>query len=144
MAPPGNKSPGHVSGNDDHHENDSGQRRGSWSSSASPRLEKGPYSSASSPATHITPPGTHFTEASTARYSVDQYSPTTVSQRVFSVNDGSDMSQARRPNRRRTGPLTPEQREKAALMRKLGACKDCRRRRVAVSLFYLGAATSPI
>lgn len=143
MAPPGNASPGQVSGNDDYHGNGSEHRRESWSSSASPRLEKGPSSSASSPATHITPPGTHSTETSAARYSIDQFSPTNVSQGVFSVNDGSDMSQARRANRRRTGPLTPEQRERAAVMRKLGACKDCRRRRVAVSLtFCLGITTS--
>lgn len=41
------------------------------------------------------------------------------------------MSNSRRANRRRTGPLSAEQREKAALIRKLGACPDCRRRRVA-------------
>lgn len=38
-----------------------------------------------------------------------------------------------RINRRRTGPLSQASRERAALIRKLGACRDCRRRRVAVS-----------
>lgn len=132
-APPaGTTSPGHVSGNDDYHGNSPEHRRESWSSSASPRLEKGAYSSTSSPAAQVTPPSA---ETAATRYGMDQFSPTNASsQGVFSVNDGSDMSQARRANRRRTGPLTPEQRERAAVMRKLGACKDCRRRRVAVSL----------
>ena len=54
-------------------------------------------------------------------------------QSIFSVTDGSDLSNHRRATRRRTGPLSQQQREKAALIRKLGACPDCRRRRVAVS-----------
>ncbi|PHH51161.1 hypothetical protein CFIMG_004199RA [Ceratocystis fimbriata CBS 114723] len=47
------------------------------------------------------------------------------------INDAIDVSNSRRPSRRRTGPLSQQQREKAALIRKLGACMDCRRRRVA-------------
>ena len=137
MAPPAEvTSPGQVSGNDEYHENGSGQRRESWSSAASPRFEKGPYSSASSPVAHATSSGLPPAGTAATRYGMDRFSPTNVSQGVFSVNDSSDMSQARRANRRRTGPLTPEQRERAAVMRKLGACKDCRRRRVAVSLNY--------
>ena len=121
-------SPRRTSSNDDYHGNGSEYRRESWSSSASARLERGPNSSGSSPAAHVTPP-------STTRYIIDQFSPTHhMAQGVFSINEASDMSQARRASRRRTGPLTPEQRERAAVMRKLGACKDCRRRRVAVSL----------
>ena len=54
-------------------------------------------------------------------------------QSIFSVKDGADFSNNRRATRRRTGPLSQQQREKAALIRKLGACTDCRRRRVAVS-----------
>ncbi|EPE06182.1 hypothetical protein F503_03011 [Ophiostoma piceae UAMH 11346] len=61
----------------------------------------------------------------------DRTSPTFASQNVFPVNGGSDASTNRRPSRRRTGPLSASQREKAALIRKLGACIDCRRRRVA-------------
>jgi hypothetical protein len=57
----------------------------------------------------------------------------TLHQSVFSVTDDSDLSNHRRATRRRTGPLSQQQREKAALIRKLGACSDCRRRRVAVS-----------
>ncbi|KAK8132937.1 hypothetical protein PG999_001110 [Apiospora kogelbergensis] len=53
------------------------------------------------------------------------------SQSIFSVKDGAEISNSRRASRRRTGPLSAQQREKAALIRKLGACQDCRRRRVA-------------
>jgi hypothetical protein len=42
----------------------------------------------------------------------------------------------RRASRRRTGPLTAVQRERAHLIRKMGACSDCRRRRVAVSTLF--------
>jgi hypothetical protein len=55
------------------------------------------------------------------------------SQSIFSVKDGAEVANNRRASRRRTGPLSAQQREKAALIRKLGACADCRRRRVAVS-----------
>ncbi|KAJ2902450.1 Tyrosine-protein phosphatase non-receptor type 6 [Zalerion maritima] len=52
-------------------------------------------------------------------------------QNIFSARDGADIANNRRASRRRTGPLSQQQREKAALIRKLGACHDCRRRRVA-------------
>lgn len=58
-------------------------------------------------------------------------------QSIFSVKDGLEISNSRRASRRRTGPLSAQQREKAALIRKLGACSDCRRRRVAVSWIFL-------
>ncbi|KAK3335415.1 hypothetical protein B0T19DRAFT_348802 [Cercophora scortea] len=58
-------------------------------------------------------------------------SPNYAAQAVFSVKDGSDIIAQRRASRRRTGPLSSGQRERAALIRKLGACADCRRRRVA-------------
>ncbi|CAK7234171.1 hypothetical protein SBRCBS47491_008859 [Sporothrix bragantina] len=61
----------------------------------------------------------------------DEHSPTFAAQAIFSAKDGSDLNAMRRPSRRRTGPLSASQREKAALIRKLGACIDCRRRRVA-------------
>ncbi|KAK1757382.1 hypothetical protein QBC47DRAFT_155231 [Echria macrotheca] len=70
------------------------------------------------------------TESTATIYSVEQ-SPTFATQGVFSVKDGNDVGAPRRGSRRRTGPLSPEQRERAALIRKLGACVDCRRRRVA-------------
>ncbi|KAK7983721.1 hypothetical protein PG989_011123 [Apiospora arundinis] len=53
------------------------------------------------------------------------------SQSIFSVKDGAEISNSRRASRRRTGPLSAQQREKAALIRKLGAfrCKSwCRLR----------------
>jgi len=71
-------------------------------------------------------------ESTATTYSVEQ-SPNFATQAVFSLKDGSDVVAQRRASRRRTGPLTAQQRERAALIRKLGACSDCRRRRVAVS-----------
>lgn len=73
-------------------------------------------------------------ETTSNGYSLSGFSPTNhASQGVFPIN-GSDPSQNRRANRRRTGPLSADQRERAAIIRKLGACSDCRRRRVAVSM----------
>jgi hypothetical protein len=74
-------------------------------------------------------------ETSNTSYSADT-SPS-LHQSIFSVKDGSDVSNNRRASRRRTGPLSQQSRERAALIRKLGACHDCRRRRVAVSTPYL-------
>jgi len=65
-------------------------------------------------------------------YTVEQ-SPTVATQGVFPVREGIDVATQRKASRRRTGPLSSEQRKRAALIRKLGACADCRRRRVAVS-----------
>lgn len=70
-------------------------------------------------------------ESNTTSYSADT-SPS-LHQSIFSIKDGSDVSNNRRASRRRTGPLSQQSRERAALIRKLGACPDCRRRRVAVS-----------
>lgn len=143
MAPPWNASPGQVSRNDDYHRDGSKDGRESWSSSASPHLDKGPHSSASSPSTHFTPQGTHSTKTPAAGHTTNQFSPTNISQGVFSVNGNANVPGPRRAKRRRTGPLTPEQRQKAAVMRKVGACQECRRRRVAVSpAFSLGVSTS--
>lgn len=65
-------------------------------------------------------------------YSSVASSPTTfAAQAVFSARDGSNVTPQRRASRRRTGPLTAVQRERAHLIRKMGACPDCRRRRVA-------------
>ncbi|KJZ77550.1 hypothetical protein HIM_03274 [Hirsutella minnesotensis 3608] len=68
-------------------------------------------------------------ETSNSSYSADT-SPS-LHQSIFSIKDGSDVSNTRRTSRRRTGPLSQQSRERAALIRKLGACPDCRRRRVA-------------
>ncbi|KAL2270047.1 hypothetical protein VTJ83DRAFT_2231 [Remersonia thermophila] len=57
--------------------------------------------------------------------------PAQPTQGVFSARDGSNVPPQRRPTRRRVGPLTAVQRERAHLIRKMGACADCRRRRVA-------------
>ncbi|KAF4121739.1 hypothetical protein GMORB2_1578 [Geosmithia morbida] len=68
-------------------------------------------------------------ETNTTSYSADTSPP--LHQSIFYSKDGIDVSNSRRTSRRRTGPLSQQSRERAALIRKLGACNDCRRRRVA-------------
>ncbi|CAM1510136.1 Fc.00g004710.m01.CDS01 [Cosmosporella sp. VM-42] len=92
----------------------------------SPPLRKDTSSSISTQATTAT---LASTETNNTSYSADT-SPN-LHQSIFSVKDGSDVSNNRRTSRRRTGPLSQQSRERAALIRKLGACNDCRRRRVA-------------
>ncbi|PCD45063.1 hypothetical protein AU210_000509 [Fusarium oxysporum f. sp. radicis-cucumerinum] len=75
------------------------------------------------------PPLRQPSPTSPAHYTADT-SPN-LHQSIFSIKDGSDVSNNRRTSRRRTGPLSQQSRERAALIRKLGACIDCRRRRVA-------------
>jgi hypothetical protein len=94
--------------------------------STSPPFRKDTSSSISTQATAAT---LASTETSNTSYSADT-SPN-LHQSIFSVKDGSDVSNSRRTSRRRTGPLSQLSRERAALIRKLGACNDCRRRRVA-------------
>jgi hypothetical protein len=72
-------------------------------------------------------PGTPYSNGSVAS------SPTFAAHGIFSARDGSNVGPQRRASRRRTGPLTAIQRDRAHLIRKMGACPDCRRRRVAVS-----------
>ncbi|KAH8899405.1 hypothetical protein GQ53DRAFT_309072 [Thozetella sp. PMI_491] len=122
-------SPG--SPRESHHES-----LGSHAESASPPMRKDTNSSTSTTAT-IATLATIATSASNLSnetaatgYSL-QASPSFPSQAVFSVKDGADVAANRRATRRRTGPLSALQRERAALIRKLGACSDCRRRRVA-------------
>lgn len=86
---------------------------------------------ASSSSTQATAATLASSEANTTSYSADT-SPS-LHQSIFSIKDGTDVSNNRRASRRRTGPLSQQSRERAALIRKLGACPDCRRRRVAVS-----------
>lgn len=92
--------------------------------SATP-IRKDTASSTSTNATDATAVSNASTDTNSTAYSVES------SQSIFSVKDGSEISHNRRASRRRTGPLSAQQREKAALIRKLGACADCRRRRVA-------------
>ncbi|KID87514.1 tyrosine-protein phosphatase non-receptor type 6 [Metarhizium guizhouense ARSEF 977] len=94
--------------------------------SGSPPPRKDTLSSISTQATTAT---TASAETNNTSYSADT-SPS-LHQSIFSVKDGSDVSNTRRASRRRTGPLSQQSRERAALIRKLGACHDCRRRRVA-------------
>ncbi|KAM7209380.1 hypothetical protein V8F20_000430 [Naviculisporaceae sp. PSN 640] len=93
-------------------------------------VRKDTNSSTSTNATAATLATLASNESAATTYSVEA-SPSFPSQAVFSVKDGSDVVAQRRPSRRRTGPLSNLQRERAALIRKLGACSDCRRRRVA-------------
>jgi hypothetical protein len=91
-------------------------------------VRKDTTSSTSTTATGATLATLASNDSTATAYSVDNYP----SQAVFSVKDGSDVGiKQHRPTRRRTGPLSAVQRERAALIRKLGACSDCRRRRVA-------------
>lgn len=110
--------------------------------SGSPPPRKDTLSSISTQATTAT---TASAETNNTSYSADT-SPS-LHQSIFSVKDGSDVSNTRRASRRRTGPLSQQSRERAALIRKLGACHDCRRRRVAVSisriLFLLSGNQQP-
>lgn len=100
----------------------------------SPPVRKDTTSSTSTVTTNSTLATITTNETPGTPYSVDA-SPTSYgAQGVFSARDGSNIaSQQRRANRRRTGPLTAAQRERAHLIRKMGACNDCRKRRVAVS-----------
>ncbi|KAI5457933.1 hypothetical protein BGZ63DRAFT_427235 [Mariannaea sp. PMI_226] len=91
-----------------------------------PPVRKDTSSSISTQATTAT---LASTETNNTSYSAET-SPN-LHQSIFSVKDGSDVSNNRRTSRRRTGPLSQQSRERAALIRKLGACGDCRRRRVA-------------
>ncbi|KAI1103436.1 hypothetical protein F4804DRAFT_352925 [Jackrogersella minutella] len=101
-----------------------GSHPASPSQSSTP-LRKDTGSSTSTAATDATAVSNASTDTNSTAYSVES------SQSIFSVKDGSEISHNRRASRRRTGPLSAQQREKAALIRKLGACADCRRRRVA-------------
>ncbi|RYP44429.1 hypothetical protein DL768_009101 [Monosporascus sp. mg162] len=92
---------------------------------ASTPLRKDTTSSNSTNASDVTAVTNTTGDTSATAYSVES------SQSIFSVKDGAEISGNRRASRRRTGPLSAQQREKAALIRKLGACADCRRRRVA-------------
>lgn len=107
--------------------------QGPQTPSASPPIRKGTISSTSTSATAASAVTLASNEIVGTTYSLDASSPSFAAQAIFSVKDGADISDNRRATRRRTGPLSAEQREKAALIRKLGACTDCRRRRVAVS-----------
>ncbi|KAL2021409.1 hypothetical protein VTK56DRAFT_7162 [Thermocarpiscus australiensis] len=96
----------------------------------SPPVRKDTSSSTSTAATIATLATLATNETPTTPYSVEA-SPTFATQAVFSAKDGSNVVTQRRANRRRTGPLTAIQRERAHIIRKMGACGDCRRRRVA-------------
>lgn len=118
----------HLSASPEHHDH-----------GASPPVRKDTTSTTSSASTTATAASSATlvsTETAATSYSAES-SPTFAAQAVFSARDGSDVVSQRRPSRRRTGPLTALQRERAHLIRKMGACPDCRRRRVAVSFRLL-------
>lgn len=68
--------------------------------------------------------------------------PTTAmpTQNIFSLKDGNAPSSSSR-NRRRTGPLAPEARGRAALIRKQGSCANCKRKKIGVSASLPSAKT---
>ena len=87
-------------------------------------------------------------ETATSTYSLETASDKLVSsqpssQPRYSATNGIDVTSPRRPSstRRRQGPLTAEQRRKASVIRRLGACPSCKKRRVAVSA---GSSSSTI
>jgi hypothetical protein len=96
-------------------------------------MRKDTSSSISTAATVLTAATLATDETPGTPYSSVTSSPTFSNQAIFSARDGSNVGPQRRASRRRTGPLTAVQRERAHLIRKMGACPDCRRRRVAVS-----------
>ncbi|KAK4152234.1 hypothetical protein C8A00DRAFT_16424 [Chaetomidium leptoderma] len=98
---------------------------------ASPPVRKDTNSSISTTATALTAETLTRDETPGTSYSSVASSPTFAAHPVFSARDGSNVTPQRRASRRRTGPLTTVQRERAHLIRKMGACPDCRRRRVA-------------
>ncbi|KAI0881496.1 uncharacterized protein GGS22DRAFT_196446 [Annulohypoxylon maeteangense] len=114
----------HQGSHPEHVQPQHGSLPASPSQSATP-IRKDTGSSTSTTATDATAVSNATTDTNSTAYSVES------SQSIFSVKDGSEISHNRRASRRRTGPLSAQQREKAALIRKLGACADCRRRRVA-------------
>lgn len=100
-------------------------------SPSSPPVRKDTTSSTSTTLTSATVvTGASSDTVSTAYGHLDS-PPSFATQAIFPVKDGADPASNRRASRRRTGPLSAVQRERAALIRKLGACTDCRRRRVA-------------
>jgi hypothetical protein len=144
-APPNNsddpRPASHLPASPEHHlvSNSTPEGYALQADGASPPVRKDTNSSISTAATIVTS-ATHDTdERSGTPYSSVASSPTTfASQAVFSARDGSNVTPQRRASRRRTGPLTAVQRERAHLIRKMGACPDCRRRRVAVSSQFSG------
>ena len=113
--------------------------------SASPPVRKDTISSTATNSTLATIISTGT--AATAATALSIESPTnnnySSGHAVFPVSDAENANQQqRRPSRRRTGPLSAEQREKAALIRKIKACTDCRRRRVAVSTLQTNPPSS--
>ena len=103
-------------------------------SPSSPPVRKDTTSSTSTTTTTASLATGASNETGTTVYSNLESPPSFTAHPVFSVKEGVDSVANRRASRRRTGPLSALQRERAALIRKLGACPDCRRRRVAVSL----------
>lgn len=109
--------------------------------SASPPVRKDTISSTSTTATTTSTVATITSNDTTATaLSIESPTHSFNGHAVFSVADAQGpiitphrINSSLRPSRRRTGPLSAEQRERAALIRKLRACPDCRRRRVAVS-----------
>ncbi|KAK4141837.1 uncharacterized protein C8A04DRAFT_30528 [Dichotomopilus funicola] len=99
----------------------------------SPPARKDTSSSISTAVTGLTSATVGTDDTPGTPYSSVASSPTTFAstQAVFSARDGTNVAPQRRASRRRTGPLTAVQRERAHLIRKMGACPDCRRRRVA-------------
>ncbi|KAK4105372.1 hypothetical protein N658DRAFT_417430 [Parathielavia hyrcaniae] len=131
-APPNSENTrGALAASAKHHVSSSLPENHVSSDGTSPPARKDTGSSTSTAATAMTLTTLVTDETPPSPYSSVASSPTFAAHAVFSARDGSSMAPQRRASRRRTGPLTAVQRERAHLIRKMGACSDCRRRRVA-------------
>lgn len=101
--------------------------------SASPPVRQNTISSVSTMATLASNATSMHTVASPSTPTNENVRPHLNGQLSFSANDTDGTSKKKGGARRRTGPLTEEQRQRAALMRRLGACDTCRAKRVGVS-----------
>lgn len=91
----------------------------------------------------VAPTDLNAGETASTPYSNASSPATGPSQSVFPINGASSEGGAsRRASRRRTGPLSAESRERAGVIRRLGACPDCRRRRVACHPSHKGLSWS--
>lgn len=92
-----------------------------------------PLDSAATKSVHMTSAGLPSVESTSSLANIEPPRTPLKSASQITIQDGQDLADERRTPkgaRRRTGPLNKEQRIKAAIIRKIGACQDCRRRRV--------------
>lgn len=92
-----------------------------------------PLDSASAKSVRLTSAGLSSVEPTSSFANIAPQRTPLKSPSKVTIQNGQYLADERRTPkgaRRRTGPLNKEQRIKAAIIRKIGACQDCRRRRV--------------